>query len=130
MAEQTINLETSDGGQPSEAPNELQVSVPDVFYSTTDRLSSGLFWFSSVSEKENKDGWAFGASEKQTNKKGQPVHESTHESTVLQKAVVCPADSRVWELQSGFSEVQAHVNKPLLLTARHCKLVSVCSATV
>lgn len=86
--------------------------------------------FSSVSEKENKDGWAFGASEKQTNKKGQPVHESTHESTVLQKAVVCPADSRVWELQSGFSEVQAHVNKPLLLTARHCKLVGVCSATV
>lgn len=33
------------------------------------------------------------------------------------------------ELQSGFSEVQAHVNKPLLLTARHCKLVGVCSAT-
>lgn len=86
--------------------------------------------FSSVSEKENKGGWAFGASEKQTNKKGQPVHESTHESTRLQKAVVCPADSRVWELQSGFSEVQAHVNKPLLLTARHCKLVRVCSATV
>lgn len=45
MAEQTINLDTSDGGQPSEAPNELQVSVPDVFYSTTDRLLSGLFWF-------------------------------------------------------------------------------------
>lgn len=45
MAERTINLETSDGGQPSEAPNELQVSVPDVFYSTTDRFSSGLFWF-------------------------------------------------------------------------------------
>lgn len=43
--QQTINLETSDGGQPSEAPNELQVSVPDVFYSTTDRLLSGLFWF-------------------------------------------------------------------------------------
>lgn len=43
--QQTINLETSDGGQPSEAPDELQVSVPDLFYPTTDRLSSGLFWF-------------------------------------------------------------------------------------